>query len=124
MSDTPAELEDSGARFVDDTEKAHRRQSHQQLTHPRWVSFHRDSPELDGLDTINFAEPLLRAGDAQTPLRSEEPRKCPPDSGQLRRRYPQFPYEKGHFSRTRPVSRTDLLKCPGLLTIAARGLVI
>ncbi len=40
---------------------------------PIRVSFHRGSPELDGLDTIKFAEPLLRARDAQTPLISEEP---------------------------------------------------
>jgi hypothetical protein len=48
----------------------------------RWtpirVHFHRGSPELDGLDTIKFAEPLLRAADGQTPLISEVPKKlCP-----------------------------------------------
>ena len=41
------------------------------------VHFHRGSPDLDGLDTIKFAEPLLRAGDGQTPLISEVPEKCP-----------------------------------------------
>jgi len=39
----------------------------------RRVHFHRGSPELEGFDTIKFAEPLLRAGDAQTLLISEEP---------------------------------------------------
>ncbi|MCA1708201.1 MAG: hypothetical protein LC808_34960 [Actinobacteria bacterium] len=40
---------------------------------PIRVQFHRGSPDLDGFDTIKFAEPLLRAGDGQTPLISEVP---------------------------------------------------
>ena len=65
------------ARVVDDPEHPHRRQSHQQLAHARRVNFHRGSPELDGLVTIKFAEPLLRSGDAQTPLISEAPHFLP-----------------------------------------------
>lgn len=61
------------ATYLDDAEDEHIRQSDQQLTHARRVNFHRGSPGLDGLDTIKFAEPLLRAGDGQTPLISEVP---------------------------------------------------
>ena len=59
--------------LVDDPEHPHRRQSDQQLAHPRRVQFHRGSPELDDIDTVKFAEPLLHAGDGQTPLISEVP---------------------------------------------------
>jgi hypothetical protein len=39
----------------------------QQLTRARRVHFHRGSPELDGLDTVKFAEPLCRVRDALHP---------------------------------------------------------
>jgi hypothetical protein len=63
------------AHLVDDAEHPHRRQSDQQLAHAPRVNFHRGSPELDGFDTIKFAEPLLRARDGHTPLISEAPSK-------------------------------------------------
>jgi hypothetical protein len=61
------------AHLLDDPEHPHRRQSDQQLAHARRVHLHRGSPDLDGFDTIKLAEPLLRAGDDQTPLISEGP---------------------------------------------------
>ena len=58
---------------IDDTQHDHIRQSDQQLAHARRVHFHRGSPDLDGFDTIKFAELLLRTGDGYTLLISEVP---------------------------------------------------
>jgi hypothetical protein len=64
---------DRPTHLVVDAQHDHVGKSDQQLAHARRVQFHRVSPDLEGFDTIKFAEPQLRVRDAQTPLVSEVP---------------------------------------------------